>query len=103
MMSRRKIATATFCSVSVIVAMVLSNSDSYRSQQGNALRFSQAAMAVMGNVEGCRRDAYLCPARISTQGIGHTRRVSGAATLADDQQVARWFAEDQLDAQNCLE
>ncbi|MCW2476293.1 lysozyme [Candidatus Symbiopectobacterium sp. NZEC151] len=102
-MSRRKIATAALCSVSVIIAMVLSNSDSYRSQQGNALRFSQAAMEVMGNAEGCRRDVYQCPARISTQGIGHTRRVTGTATLADDQQVARWFAEDQLDAQNCLE
>lgn len=103
MMSRRKIAIAAFCSVNVIVAMVLSNSDSYRSQQGNALRFSQEAMEVMANAEGCRRDAYLCPARIRTQGIGHTRRVSGTVTQADDRQIARWFAEDQLDAQNCLE
>lgn len=103
MMSRRKIAIAAFCSVNVIVAMVLSNSDGYRSQQGNALRFSQEAMEVMGNAEGCRRDAYLCPARIRTQGIGHTRRVSGTVTQADDRQIARWFAEDQLDAQNCFE
>ncbi|MBG6248819.1 MULTISPECIES: lysozyme [Symbiopectobacterium] len=102
-MSRRKIVAAVLCSVSVIIAMVLNNSDSYYSQQGNALRFSQAAMEVMGNAEGCRRDFYLCPARISTQGICHTRRVTGAVSLADEQQVARWFAEDQLDAQNCLE
>lgn len=102
-MSRRQIVTAAFCSVSVIIAMVLNNSDSYHSQQGNALRFSQAAMEVMGNAEGCRRDVYQCPARISTQGVGHTQRVRAAVTLADDQQVARWFAQDQLDAQNCLE
>lgn len=103
MMSRRKIAAAAFCSASVIIGLVLSDSDSYRSQQGNALRFSQAAMDIMGNAEGCRRDAYLCPARIRTQGIGHTRSVSEAIPLADDPQIARWFAEDQLDAQNCLE
>ncbi|WP_252120334.1 glycoside hydrolase family protein [Symbiopectobacterium purcellii] len=29
--------------------------------------------------------------------------LQGGDTLADDRQIARWFAEDQLDAQNCLE
>lgn len=60
-------------------------------------------MEVMGNAEGCRRDPYLCPAKIITQGIGHTGKGVAAVSQASDQQIAKWFAEDQLAAQNCIE
>lgn len=67
---RKVIATA--CSIPVIISIVLSQVDEFKSTDGNALRFSRSAMEVMGNAEGCRREPYLCPARIRTQGIGHT-------------------------------
>ncbi|MEE3649470.1 MULTISPECIES: lysozyme [unclassified Brenneria] len=102
-MAKRKIAAAIVCSVSVIIGIVLNNADQYKSATGNSLRFSLAAMEVMGNAEGCRREPYLCPAKIVTQGIGHTGKGSGLVAQASDQQIAQWFAEDQLDAQNCIE
>lgn len=75
-MVKRK-AAAIVCSVSVIIGIVLSNADNYKSAAGNSLRFSQEAMEVMGNAESCRRDPYLCPAKIITQGIGHTGKGTG--------------------------
>ncbi|UMO89370.1 lysozyme [Pectobacterium sp. PL64] len=101
-MVKRK-AAAIVCSVSVIIGIVLSNADNYKSATGNSLRFSQEAMEVMGNAESCRRDPYLCPAKIITQGIGHTGKGTGMVAQASDQQIAQWFAEDQLNAQNCIE
>ncbi len=102
-MSKRKIAAGVVCSVSVIISIVLSNADHYKSMAGNSLRFSQDAMEVMGNAESCRRDPYLCPANIITQGIGHTGKGTGMVSQVSDQQIAQWFAEDQIDAQNCIE
>ncbi|MCW2484830.1 lysozyme [Candidatus Symbiopectobacterium sp. NZEC127] len=102
-MSKRKIAAGMICSVSLIIGIVLSNADHYKSASGNNLRFSQDAMEVMGNAEGCQRDPYLCPANIITQGIGHTGKGTGLVARASDQQIAQWFAEDQIDAQNCIE
>ncbi|EMF02963.1 lysozyme [Serratia marcescens] len=99
---KKKIA-ATVCSVSVIIGLALSQADDFTSANGNPLRFSKAAMEVMGNAEGCRRDPYLCPAKIITQGIGHTGKGVAAVSQASDQQIAKWFAEDQLAAQNCIE
>ncbi|MBL3524138.1 lysozyme [Serratia plymuthica] len=95
--------TAAICSVSVIIGLVLSQAGDFTSANGNHLRFSKQAMEVMGNAESCRRDPYLCPAKIITQGIGHTGKGVAAVSKASDQQIAQWFAEDQLDAQNCIE
>lgn len=92
---------ATICSVSAIIGLI--EADEYISANNNNLRFSKVAMEVMGNAEGCRRDPYLCPAKIMTQGIGHTGAGVAAVSKASDKQIAKWFAEDQLDAQNCIE
>ncbi|QPS88862.1 lysozyme [Serratia plymuthica] len=102
-MTIKKKVTAVVCSVSVIIGLVLNQAGDFKSVNGNPLRFSKAAMEVMGNAESCRRDPYLCPAQIITQGIGHTGKGVAAASKASDQQIAQWFAEDQLDAQNCIE
>ncbi|HHQ6551504.1 TPA: lysozyme [Serratia fonticola] len=102
-MTIKKKIVATVCSVPMIIGLVLSQADKHTSANGNPLRFSKAAMEVMGNAEGCRRDPYLCPARIITQGIGHTGKGVAVVNNASDQQIAQWFAEDQLDAQNCIE
>ncbi|MDQ7104222.1 lysozyme [Serratia sp. MF2] len=92
------------CSVMAIIAMVLTMASSMTSNNGNPLRFSQKAMEVMGNAEGCRRDPYLCPAGVITQGIGHTGSgVKSGLQEASNEQIAIWFALDQMEAQNCIE
>lgn len=102
-MTIKKNVAAVVCSVSVIIGLVLNQAGDVTSVNGNPLRFSKAAMEVMGNAESCRRDPYFCPAKIITQGIGHTGKGVAAVKNASDQQIAKWFAEDQLDAQNCIE
>ncbi|AHG22182.1 glycoside hydrolase family 24 [Chania multitudinisentens RB-25] len=97
---KNKIVTA-ICSVSAIIGLI--EAEEYISANDNHLRFSKAAMEVMGNAEGCRREPYLCPANIMTQGIGHTGKGVAVVNKASDKQIARWFAEDQLGAQNCIE
>lgn len=100
MNKRKSIIT---CAIGAIIALVMSIAPDMRSINGNGLRFSQQALEVMANAEGCRRDPYLCPARIATQGIGHTGEGVGLSPVADDPQIARWFANDTMDAQNCIE
>ncbi|MEQ6971049.1 lysozyme [Pectobacterium polaris] len=100
MNKRKSIIT---CAIGVIIAIVMSMAPDMRSVNGNGLRFSKEALEVMANAEGCRRDPYLCPARIATQGIGHTGEGVGLKAVADDPQIARWFANDAMEAQNCIE
>jgi lysozyme len=57
-MTIKKKVTAVVCSVSVIIGMVLNQVGDFKSVNGNSLRFSKAAMEVMGNAESCRRDPY---------------------------------------------
>lgn len=99
-MSRTKKVT---CAVAVIIGIVLGTATEYRSDAGNPLRFSKPAMEIMGNAESCRRDPYLCPASVLTQGIGHTGNGVGIAASVTDKQIAKWFAEDLIEAQNCIE
>lgn len=91
------------CSVAAIITLALSFATTVKSTNGNPLRFSRAAMEVMGNAEGCRRDPYLCPARVVTQGLGHTGTGVAMVQSATDAQIAKWFVLDQMDAQNCIE
>ncbi|EHD22064.1 MULTISPECIES: lysozyme [Brenneria] len=101
-MSTRK-SSAIVCAIGGIIALVLSMAPDMRSVNGNPLRFSKQALEIMANAEGCRRDPYLCPARIATQGIGHTGDGVGLDPVANDATIARWFAMDAMDAQNCIE
>ncbi|EMX2854137.1 lysozyme, partial [Yersinia enterocolitica] len=47
------------CSVAAIIALVVSN--------GN-VRTSERGLELIGNAESCRRDPYVCPAGIITDG-----------------------------------
>lgn len=119
-MTIKKIIVAAVCSVPVIIGLVLGQADKHTSANGNPLRFSKAAMEVMGNAEGCRRDPYLCPARIITQGIGHTgkgvtavnqlarastntQQALNTAQVGQQNQMARYgVAQNQAEGDNSL-
>ncbi|GHM10714.1 hypothetical protein ECZU41_53820 [Escherichia coli] len=49
--------------IAVMITIVMGN--------GN-VRTNRAGLELIGNAEGCRRDPYMCPAGVWTDGIGNT-------------------------------
>lgn len=59
------------------------------------------AAEFIGKWEGCRLDAYRCPAGVWTVGYGHTAGVTAGMTISQEQADA-WFVEDIAKAQREL-
>ncbi len=91
-MAKRKIAAAVVCSVSVIIGIVMNNGQ---------VRTNQAGLELIGNAESCRRDPYVCPAGILTDGIGNTHGVVDG-TRKTDQQIAADWEKNILVAERCI-
>lgn len=102
------------CSVGIVVAAVfgtyatqdtpMRSEPTQLAPQGNPLRFSKEAMELIGDAEGCRQDPYMCPANKLTAGIGHAGDdVRGNVKEYSLATIEEWFAEDLLNAQNCIE
>lgn len=85
-------AVGAICSVAAIIAIVLGN--------GN-VRTNERGMELIGNAEGCRRDPYVCPAAVLTDGIGNTHRVKAGVRKTDVQIAADW-ERNILDAERCV-
>lgn len=92
-MSKRKIAAGVVCAVSVIIGIVMNNGQ---------VRTNQAGLELIGNAESCRRDPYVCPAGILTDGIGNTHGVSDG-TRKTDQQIAADWQKNILEAESCVD
>ena len=93
-MTTRKTAKLTggACAVSAIIAMVLS--------MDTGLRINQAGLELIGNAESCRRDPYLCPARVLTVGIGSTGKVENRRYA--DKEIAEMWVTDIRAAEKCV-
>lgn len=91
-MSKAKIAGGAICSVMAIIAIVVSNGQ---------VRTNQRGLELIGNAESCRRDPYVCPAGVLTDGIGNTHGVK-AGTRKTDTQIAADWQENILDAESCV-
>lgn len=116
-MSKR--VSKSLCTVMAVIAIITGWQAQYKanpdslpvevkqvmtSKAGNHLRFSQKAFEIIGDAESCRRDAYQCPARVWTAGIGHTG--AGVKPNLKDiplETIALWFISDTMEAQNCIE
>ena len=59
-------AVGAVCSVGAIIALVMSDGH---------VRTNQRGLELIGNAEACRRDPYVCPAGVLTDGIGNTHGV----------------------------
>lgn len=66
------------------------------------MKTSPAARAAIFTFEGCRRQAYLCPAGIPTLGVGHTKGVKMGDSCTDAQ-AQSWFTDDLEDAEAAVE
>lgn len=80
-MNKAKVAGGAICSVGAIIAVVLS--------AGN-VRTNERGLELIGNAESCRRDPYVCPAGVLTDGIGNTHGVKAGARKTDEQIAADW-------------
>jgi lysozyme len=58
---------------------------------------SGACRALVRQFEGCRLQAYRCPAGVPTIGVGHTRGVK-MGDRCSQQQADMWLSEDLEDA-----
>lgn len=85
------------CAVTVLVGIVTT-------QHGDKIRSGERGLNLIGNVEGCRRDPYHCPADVVTVGIGSTE-ASGAKienrTYSDQEIAVRWVKDLQI-AERCV-
>ena len=84
--------TGSVCAVSAIIAIVLS--------MDTGLRINQAGLELIGNAESCRRDPYMCPARVLTIGIGSTGKVENRRY--SDTEIAEMWITDIRAAEKCV-
>ncbi|EKN5074354.1 TPA: lysozyme [Yersinia enterocolitica] len=92
MATLKRVATGTACAVSAIIAIVVSN---------GTVRTSEKGLELIGNAESCRRDPYVCPAGVLTDGIGNTHGVK-AGVIKTDTQIAADWEKNILQAESCV-
>lgn len=92
MMSKAKVASGIVCSVMAIIAIVVSNGQ---------VRTNQRGLELIGNAESCRRDPYVCPAGVLTDGMGNTHGVV-RGTVKSDAQIAKEWEANILEAESCV-
>ena len=84
--------TGSVCAVSAIIAIVLS--------MDTGLRINKEGLELIGNAESCRRDPYMCPARVLTVGIGSTGKVENRRYA--DEEIAEMWVTDIRAAEKCV-
>ncbi|EON3338327.1 lysozyme [Yersinia enterocolitica] len=92
MSALKRVTTGTACAISAIIAIVISN---------GAVRTSEKGLELIGNAESCRRDPYVCPAGVLTDGIGNTHGVKQNNRKSDEQIAADW-EKNILQAESCV-
>lgn len=92
MTTLKRVAIGTACAVSAIIAIVVSN---------GTVRTSEKGLELIGNAEACRRDPYVCPADVLTDGIGNTHGVKAGVKKPDAQIAADW-EKNILQAEKCI-
>ncbi|CQR03392.1 putative phage lysozyme [Yersinia mollaretii] len=92
MSALKRVTTGTACAVSAIIAIVVSN---------GTVRTSEKGLELIGNAESCRRDPYVCPAGVLTDGIGNTHGVK-AGVIKTDTQIAADWEKNILQAESCV-
>lgn len=92
MSALKRVTTGTACAISAIIAIVISN---------GAVRTSEKGLELIGNAESCRRDPYVCPAGVLTDGIGNTHGVKQGIRKSDEQIAADW-EKNIIQAESCV-
>ncbi|MCM7880591.1 lysozyme [Enterobacter asburiae] len=91
-LSKKSGAAGIVCSVGTIIAIVMN---------AGHVRTNERGLELIGNAESCRRDPYVCPAGVLTDGMGNTHGVK-LGTVKSDQQIAVEWEKNILDAESCV-
>lgn len=91
-LSKKSGAAGIVCSVATIIAIVVN---------AGHVRTNERGLELIGNAESCRRDPYVCPAGVLTDGMGNTHGVK-PGTIKSDQQIAAEWEKNILDAESCV-
>lgn len=91
-LSKKSGAAGVVCSVATIIAIVIN---------AGHIRTNERGLELIGNAESCRRDPYVCPAGVLTDGMGNTHGVK-PGTIKNDQQIASEWERNILDAESCV-
>ncbi|HDR2790454.1 TPA: lysozyme [Enterobacter asburiae] len=91
-LSKKSGAAGVVCSVATIIAIVIN---------AGHVRTNERGLELIGNAESCRRDPYVCPAGVLTDGMGNTHGVK-PGTIKNDQQIAAEWERNILDAESCV-
>lgn len=91
-LSKKSGAVGVVCSVGTIIAIVMN---------AGHVRTNERGLELIGNAESCRRDPYVCPAGVLTDGIGNTHDVK-AGVRKTDEQIARDWEMNILEAEKCV-
>lgn len=91
-LSKKSGAVGIVCSVATIIAIVLN---------AGHVRTNERGLELIGNAESCRRDPYVCPAGVLTDGMGNTHGVR-QGTIKSDQQIAAEWERNILEAESCV-
>ena len=91
-LSKKSGAAGVVCSVGAIITIVLN---------AGHVRTNERGLELIGNAESCRRDPYVCPAGVLTDGIGNTHGVK-AGTRKNDAQIAADWEKNILNAERCV-
>lgn len=89
---KRAGAAGMACAVGAIIAIVLNSGH---------VRTNERGLELIGNAESCRRDPYVCPAGVLTDGIGNTHGVKAGSRKTDAQIAADW-EKNILTAEKCV-
>jgi len=85
--------SAAVCSVAAIISIVLS--------MDSGLRTNNEGLELIGNSEACRREPYLCPARVLTAGIGSTTGIVRNHKYSDQEIADMWITDIRI-AEKCV-
>lgn len=91
-LSKKSGTAGVVCSVATIIAIVIN---------AGHVRTNERGLELIGNAESCRRDPYVCPAGVLTDGMGNTHGVK-PGTIKNDQQIAAEWEKNILDAESCV-
>lgn len=90
---QKRTAAGAVCSVGAIITLVLS--------MKLGVRTNKEGLELIGNAEACRRDPYVCPAGVLTDGVGNTHGVVPGVRKTDEQ-IAKDWAANIRDAERCI-
>ncbi|QLB44812.1 lysozyme [Mannheimia pernigra] len=97
MSKKLKYGGVIVCGITAIIALV--------QEQHPEIQTSQAGLEIIGDVEGCRRDPYKCPADVLTVGIGSTeasgQKIDKNRQYTDAEIADRWAIDLNM-AESCV-